>query len=226
MKASVIIPVWNKVNLTRDFISAHLRLKLKPHEMIVVNNGSTDGTKALLTIFKSQYQPLVTKHLPENTGFPGGNNCGAQVASGDILIFISNDVTPIGDYITPIVQAIQSDPAALYGAELLSYDTGWNNFEPVGVIPYLAGWLLACHKLTWARLDGFDEAFSPCDYEDLDLSYRADQMGIALRPLNLPLRHAFGQTAMQLDRLSITNRNRAYFAKKHGLRPKEKGSRP
>lgn len=190
--------------------------------MVVVNNGSTDGTKALLQVMQRQYPPLKVLTLPDNEGFPGGNNLGAELATGDILIFTSNDVTPLGDYLTPIIDSIQSDPTALYGAELLSHDTGWNRFNPVGNIPYLTGWLLACHRLTWVRLDGFDEAFNPCDYEDLDLSYRAVQLGIELKPLNLPLKHASGQTAVQLDRLTITNRNRLYFAAKHGLTIKER----
>jgi GT2 family glycosyltransferase len=165
---------------------------------------------------ETMQERLLVVHLDQNEGFGPGHNRGAEAASGDVLAFISNDVTVVGDY-AGILQAEVKD-GDLYGAELLRHDTGWNTFENQ-VIPYLAGWCIVATRSTWEELGGWDERYVPCDYEDLDLSYRAMKAKMRLVDLQLPLRHAFGQTAQALEggRLAITQRNRELFMKKWGF---------
>jgi len=45
-----------------------------------------------------------------NTGFGPGHNLGAELSHGKTLIFLSNDVLPTGDYITPILEALEEEP--------------------------------------------------------------------------------------------------------------------
>jgi len=247
MKTSIITAVWNRSDLTHQFLTHHWRLfsKRPEVEIVMVNNGSTDDTMIYLDYWQEQFTPfrMQVVNLAENTGFGPGNNRGAEAATGDLLIFISNDVTPQGDYVSPIQAAIQD--GMIIGAEMFSHDTGWNRFrhvlggDPI-VLSYLAGWCLAMTRPTWnfmavrtVRLSAhaeaekeayppeneglFDERFLLCDYEDLDVACRAINMGITLKALDLPLRHAFGQTAQQLDRLAVTMENRRRFMEKWEL---------
>lgn len=216
---SVIVPVWNQSNLTHQFLFRNWQLyQQKPEiEFVIVNNGSTDNTLKVLEQWQAiMGKRLVIANLPDNIGFGPGNNWGAEIAKSLILIFISNDVLIKGDYIMPIKDTITKD--ALYGAELLDYDTGWNKFGDV-LIPYLTGWCVACTCKTWHKLGGFDERYFPCDYEDIDLSYTAQQKGIELRPLSLPLQHISGQSAIALEggREKVTLRNQALFKEKWKL---------
>ena len=220
MKVSIITPVWNKAQLTQDFLNRHWLLfrDRTDTEIIIIDNGSTDNTAQVLNQAKSRWGDrlqIVTNQ--ENKGFPAANNQGAKIARGDILIFISNDVTTNGDYITIIATALGQAPKALVGAELLDLDTGWNKFNG-RPIPYLTGWCVACTCKTFEALGGWDEQYTPCDYEDLDLSYTANQQGRKLIPLILPLHHMSGMSGTQLpDRYAMTERHRRLFAEKWGF---------
>jgi len=218
---SIITPVWNRADLTGAFL-CHL-WKLYEHraevEFVVVDNGSRDGTPAFLSAQRRHmHGRLVVVRNEENRGFGPANNQGARAAKGGIFIFLSNDVTPTGDFVTPICQALDREAGALAGAQILDWDTGWNRFNG-DVIPYLAGWCLACSRATWLHLGGFDERYTPCDYEDIDLSQAARRKGHPLVALDLPLRHAFGQSAARLPggREKHTVRNRDRFVAKWGL---------
>jgi GT2 family glycosyltransferase len=218
---SIITPVWNRADLTGALLY-HL-WKLYEHraevEFVVVDNGSRDGTPAFLAAQRrSMHGRLVVVRNEENCGFGPANNQGARAARGEALIFLSNDVIPRGDFVTPLVALFARKPRALAGAQLLDFDTGWNRFDG-NVIPYLAGWCLACTRATWETLGGFDERYTPCDYEDMDLSQAAQRQGVELVALDLPLQHAFGQSAARLPggREMHTVRNRDRFVAKWGL---------
>ena len=112
---------------------------------------------------------------------------------------------------------VDKHPGALMGATLLRRDTGWNRFGD-RVIPYLEGWFLFMAADVFQSIGGFDERYSPCDYEDVDFSYAAEEKGIKLVKVPMPLRHIGGQTGVLLpERREITKRNRIKFAKKWGL---------
>jgi hypothetical protein len=54
--ASIIIPCWNQLEFTRHCIAALMRCTRSPWELIVVNNGSTDGTSGYLAGEKSRWE--------------------------------------------------------------------------------------------------------------------------------------------------------------------------
>lgn len=221
MKVSVITPVWNRADLTMQFLQYNWNLYMDRSdvEFVIVDNGSTDSTPYLLDSLKeARGDRLFICRNEENRGFGPGHNQGACAARGEILIFLSNDVIPGGDYIAPIEAALSEGPGALVGPEMLSHDTGWNTFNGV-TIPYLAGHCIACYRDTWEVLGGWDERYIPCDYEDIDLSYAATQKGIPLIAVSLPLTHLFGQSAQNLSegRKAITLRSQAKFKEKWGF---------
>jgi len=220
-KISVITPVWNRADLTRQLLWRNCTLyQSRPDvEFIIVDNASTDETREILGPFKALLSDrLVIQRNEDNVGFGPGHNQGARVAAGETFIFLSNDVIIANDYITPIQNALAEQPDALVGPEMLRHDTGWNTFDGQ-TIPYLAGWCIACRRETWDKLGGWDERYVPCDYEDIDLSYTAMKLGIPLVEAPLPLQHMFGQSAQKLDggRLQITHQSQAKFKEKWGL---------
>jgi GT2 family glycosyltransferase len=214
-KVSVITPVWNQIAHTaRYFLQAYMAYRAsKDIEFIVIDNGSGDGTHKLLKEYQAKMDNLKIITNEENQGFPIACNQGARKATGDVLLFLNNDVIAYGDYVTKLLEVMDDD--ILAGPELNQHNTGWNMFDGV-TVPYIAGWCLALTKATYEALGGFDERYSPCDYEDMDLCYTATQAGLSLTRLELPIRHVSGGSAMA-NRLVITERNRAKFAEKWGL---------
>ncbi len=219
---SVITPVWNQSHLTSRFLSQQWAI-YKDHagiEWVIVDNGSTDDTPPVLGHWKQMIgDRLKVIILPENIGFGPGNNQGIDAATGNIFIFLSNDVQVLGDYISLVREAVWLKENALYGAEIFSHNTGWNTFNEVGTIPYVAGWCVIAERSFWQKIGPWDRRFFPCDYEDLDLSYRVQQANYPLIQLDLPLKHDSGKSAEKLPegRLKVTLENQKRFLEKWGL---------
>lgn len=219
MDVSIIVPVWNQAKLTNRFFRQNARYaNQKNIEYIVVDNGSTDNTDTVLRKWQKVFSAIRVISLPENIGFGAGNNVGAEVASGDTLIFTQNDVSIHGDYIGQTIHAMSArgNNNAIFGTTLITDADSWNTFGRT-VIRYLQGWYLAMGRDVWDKIRGFDERYFPCDYEDMDISYTAERIGIELCEINLPLTHMFGGTTRQLDRLTITKSNQLKFKEKWGL---------
>jgi len=91
------------------------------------------------------------------------------------------------------------------------------------VIPYANGWFLACIKEVWQNIGGFDsDTFGRFDYEDVDVSTRAMELGYNVVALNSSkIVHAHqGSTisTLGIDRMANTQKNRARFFAKWGNR--------
>jgi GT2 family glycosyltransferase len=187
-------------------------------EIILVNDASTDrdcdGGVGFWQKADTRQKIRYMKN-EENLGFGGSMNRGAKLSKRDILVFLSNDVVVSGNFIEQIEKEIENEENILIGGRVLYWDTGWNVVNNT-IFPYCEGWLLACTKEVWDNLGGFDPRYAPYDYEDVDLSATAIELGYRLVGLNSPhLRHIGGQTANYDEkRLSITHRNKALFFKK------------
>lgn len=212
VKVSVITPVWNQMDHTLRYLYLN---RERQAEFIIIDNGSTDQTPQLLADWAKPYgNRLKVITNDRNLGFPIACNQGAEVASGDILLFLNNDVMIYGDYLRPL-QGMNVNTIA--GPELWTTDTGWNRFGGT-LIAYISGWCLAITQATFSKLGRFDERYSPCDYEDMDLCHALTQTGGVLEWLQLPIQHISGQTGTQLaNRHEITETNRRKFAEKWGL---------
>ncbi len=151
--------------------------------MIVVDNGS-DGPL-----------PWVTLANPRNTGFAHACNAGAQLASGDVLVFLNNDTETQYGWLRPLVAPIEEGDADITGARLVYPNgtlqhagveigdrdgivTAWNRLEehPSGPVQAVTGACLAVKRRTFQILDGFDTGYVN-GYEDVDFCLRATHHG-------------------------------------------------
>ena len=155
---------------------------------------------------------------PKNGGFSYGNNLGVKFSDSDKLIFISNDVRILGDFITPIIEYLNDRPNRAISSRLLNFNTGWNAFTKLGIIPYLEGWNISLIKQNHYMINGWDENFF-VDYEDIDYSYRLHLAGIGLSQIELPLMHELGGSFSGLSktRLEYTLTSQRYFCDKWGV---------
>ena len=87
---SVIIPAYNVENYIERCINSVLNQTYFDLEIIVINDGSTDGTKKILNAFQNRDNRLKIIHK-ENTGVSDTRNVGLQVAKGNFIGFIDSD---------------------------------------------------------------------------------------------------------------------------------------
>lgn len=90
---SVIIPIYNCEKYLDRLINSILIQEYKNFELILLNDGSTDGSKEKLETYKDERIKIINK---ENTGVSDTRNTGLKIASGDLICFLDSD-----DYISP-----------------------------------------------------------------------------------------------------------------------------
>jgi glycosyltransferase involved in cell wall biosynthesis len=86
-KISVIIPVFNGTNYLREAIDSVLSQTYKNYEIIVVDDGSTDETWAVIQSYGSSLRGI----HKENGGVASALNCGIRNAAGDYIAWLSHD---------------------------------------------------------------------------------------------------------------------------------------
>jgi GT2 family glycosyltransferase len=146
-------------------------------------------------------------------------NKGAELAKGEILVFLSNDVIMSNNFISEITSRLSEDENKLIGGRVVYWPGGWNEFEYKGrrfTVPYCEGWLLACTKKVWDNLGGFDPLYGKYAFEDIDLSTTAISLGYELDGLNSPhLKHIGGATAKYDEhRMEYTIKNKEKYIEK------------
>jgi glycosyltransferase involved in cell wall biosynthesis len=101
---SIIIPCWNQREITRYCIAALKRHTRRPWELIVVDNGSTDGTANYLAgVQDAAAVPVTVIANTTNRGFPAAINQGLKVARGEYVVLLNNDVVVTDGWLDQLV---------------------------------------------------------------------------------------------------------------------------
>jgi GT2 family glycosyltransferase len=117
-RVSVIIVNWNGKDLLEDCFAALRQQTFRDFEVVVVDNGSRDGSVELL---KAQPDVRLVP-LPENRGFAGGNIAGLAAASPtELVALLNNDTIVAPCWLADLVAALDADPAAGTAASKLVY---------------------------------------------------------------------------------------------------------
>ena len=120
MTVSVVIPTWNGRALLDAVLESLERQSLAADEVIVVDNGSTDGTVEHL---RSRRPSVTVVALGENTGFAAAVNRGIERASGDVVALVNNDIELHPEFLRELVAGLEADPgAASAAAKMLRFD--------------------------------------------------------------------------------------------------------
>ncbi len=129
--ASIIIPVFNNLSLTRQCLESIEANTDAPHEIIVVDNGSSDGTRDYLLQLEAQGRLRVISNRL-NLGFARASNQGAQEARGHFLVFLNNDTIVQPGWLEELVAcARKEEKAGAIGAKLLYLD---DTIQHAGVV--------------------------------------------------------------------------------------------
>lgn len=221
---SIVIPYFNRWDLTHPRLMELYQYAPDTCEIILVDDASTEpepGNGANWWMKSSFIRHRIRYYRnPENLGFGKSLNNGAKLARGKYIVLLSNDVVVQGDFITDIITLINQDDKMLVCGRAIDWAGGWNEFRIEGkhyVIPYAEGWLLACTKTAWKSLGGFDPVYGKYDYEDVDISTKALELGFSIVPLNSQKVHHLGsQTITPIDphRRELTDKNRQIYMSK------------
>lgn len=224
MRLSICIPVFNNYNLTK----ACLRdLSFLPDdvEVIICDNNSTDDTINLLDLPKKQL-PKNFKYIKNDTniGFGLASNKAFNVAVGEYILFLNNDIRVQNNHKTwpdILIKCASGGGLVSPNVGMLDYNL---NFISEGKIfntqnTYLSGWCLCGKKETFNKLilqndiGPFDSSFFVF-FEDTDLSFRAKQLNIELICADIPVIHFGHQTAKKCNLSKLYLESQVIFKNK------------
>lgn len=131
----VVIPTFNGRHLL-DRCLACLRTQSVNHKVIVVDDGSSDGTAEHV---RSAYPEAIVVEAGANLGFPAACNRGIAVGSGDAIVLLNNDVEVRPDFLEQLVEPLERDSRLASVAALLVRPDGAIDSVGVTVDRTLAG---------------------------------------------------------------------------------------
>ena len=182
---SVVIPTYNRLPILQKCLQAmEAQDFTQPYEIVVVDDGSTDGTVEFLQSHRHEF-PHVRLLLQSHEGAAIARNTGIDLATGDTIVFIDSDlvVTPI--FLSAHAKALEnSDRAFTYGLVINTSD--FENptsakvkiqdistaFFATGNVAIAKHWLIEAGK--------FDTSFRQYGWEDLELGVRLKSLGLKL----------------------------------------------
>lgn len=197
---SIIMLTFNQRDLTRQCIESLERYTPLPHELIIVDNGSTDGTCDYLNALAAEKKHVRVIFNDHNAGFSKANNQGAKYATGEYVLLLNNDVIltegwlerliacaesdatigvvgpvtnkAVGQQVVQIVLPVENDPIQKFACMQLMKAAG-NWFETHRII----GFCMLIKKAVVERTGLLDERFGPGGFEDYDFCLRVKQAG-------------------------------------------------
>lgn len=207
--SSIIIPVFNKAEYTFQCLRALMNeIDFTRHEIIIINNASTDETSRLLSLFTNKIRVI---NNAQNEGFVIACNQGAKIARGRFLVFLNNDTLVQSRWLDYMLATIESDETIGAVGSMLLYPNGrvqeaggiiWRDgnaflyghsghpddyrFNYMREADYCSGASLLVRRNLFESIGGFDERFVPAYYEDTDLcmSVRAAGFKVIYQPLS------------------------------------------
>lgn len=193
MKLSIVIPNYNGIEYLKECLKALEEQTLKDFEIIVVDNGSTDGSVSFL----KEQESIQLISFEKNQGFCKAVNAGIEAAKGEFVILLNNDTKASPNYAEELVKAIEADDRLFSVNPMMLSMANQEVIDDAGDLYCALGWAFArgkgkaatryekgknifasCggasiyRKKVFQEIGLFDEAHFAY-LEDLDVGYRA-----------------------------------------------------
>lgn len=179
---SVVVLSWNRRAALRETLQRLGQEASPPPEVIVVDNGSTDGSADMVRV---EFPGVRLVALPHNVGIEG-LNVGLRTAQGTVVVLLDDDSYPLPGALPLLTEAFRRDPALGIAACQIVSPSGqpaeaWLSGTPPGAsVPTFIGCGAGIRRTAAARVGFFDRAFFLYGNE-LDLAARVMDAGYAVR---------------------------------------------
>jgi cellulose synthase/poly-beta-1,6-N-acetylglucosamine synthase-like glycosyltransferase len=194
MNISVIVPAYQAAVVLPNCLGAlqHQTIDRSQYEIIVVDDGSTDGTADVAEQALRNF-PAVQVIRAEHGGPAHARNLGARSAQGDLLLFTDADCEPAQDWIEHFARAFVepsiSGAKGTYATRQRSfiarfvqqeYQERYDHTRRQAAIDFIDTYSAAYRRSAFTDNDGFDVSFSTASVEDQEFSFRLVEHGYHL----------------------------------------------
>ncbi|MDX6600725.1 MAG: hypothetical protein QOE87_4612 [Gaiellales bacterium] len=238
---SVVIATHDRRDLLEACLRSLAEQRYAPLEIVVVDGGSTDGTRELLL---GSHPEVVLVEAPGNPGFAAACNLGVAAAAGEHLLLLNNDTTLEPDAIGQLVRVALASPRRLaavnamtrradlpavidslgnvsgmrgFGAPRYAGFVDFGQFARDGELFSASFTAVLIPRLAWEAVGPLDERYGYY-YEDVDWSLRARMGGLHVLPAPHSLVYHEGSASVgsrpSAYKLRLVTRNRVLWAGK------------
>lgn len=198
-KVSIVIPAYNQFEYTYACVKSIIENTQDcTYEVILGDDVSTDKTKHI----QKYIHGITVSRNKENLRFLRNCNNAAKLARGEYIFFLNNDTTVNPEWLSSLVELIESDDTiGMVGSKLVypngtlqeaggiiwADGSGWNygrngdpyqpEFNYVRDVDYISGAAIMIRHSLWKEIGGFDELFNPAYCEDSDLAFEVRKHG-------------------------------------------------
>ena len=241
---SIVILTFNQLKYTKKCVKSIRKHTPEAHEIIFVDNGSTDGTVKWLRKLARENTNYKLVENSTNLGFAKGCNQGIQAASGEYLVLLNNDVIVTENWLSGMLECLRSAPETgivgpmtnkISGPQQVVDDT-YRSLDYLETyarkfretyrhrrIPLrrIVGFCLLFTRELVDRIGPLDESFGTGNFEDDDFCLRAALEGYRNFIAGDVFIHHFGSVSFvgnQIDYCSTMTGNRKIIERKWTLR--------
>ncbi|VVB89285.1 Glycosyltransferase AglE [uncultured archaeon] len=191
---SIIVPTYNRKDLLKKSIESLLNQTYpkNKYEIIIVDDGSTDGTEKLVKELMGQAPDKIKSFTQDNKGPASARNIGIKYARGEFIGFIDDDVIVPNNWLETGTKILSDDVDIIGGFGLYPMDLKPNLITKYGDFkdnytrdnnnaPYLRTWNLFVKRQVFEKVGLFDETFKTSGGEDSEWCLRAKRLGYKLK---------------------------------------------
>lgn len=237
---SILIVTYNQMDYTRLCLQSIFDKSRYPNlEVIIVDNGSTDGSVELIEDYARQHPQVRVKLNDTNLGFATANNQAVQMACGDYLVFLNNDTVVTSGWISGLLRYLKEPSVGMVGPV-----TNWCGNESMIKVTYstlddmasfarehtrshrnqtlemrmLALFCVAMRRATYNEIGPLDERFGIGMFEDDDYAMRLRHKGYKMLCTESVFIHHWGKASFsqlrEQEYQRLFEKNKAKFEQK------------
>lgn len=238
---SIIILTYNCLEYTKKCLFSIKKYTDVPYELIVVDNGSSDGTVEYL----KQFSDINLIENKTNKGFSIGNNQGIKVAKGDYILLLNNDTIVTEGWLRRMISHFDAEESIGLIGPRTNNISGYqsievnysDNLEDIqefvnnyiknkkgyySIQHRLAGFCLLIKREVIEKIGLLDERFVSGNFEDDDYCLRARQAGFKCLVAEDVFIHHYGSKTFEENKINYyikMDQNRDLFLEKWGFLP-------
>jgi GT2 family glycosyltransferase len=172
---SVIVVNYNGLRFLKPCLSSLVCQSFKESEIILVDNGSSDGSPDYV---RKHFPSVTLLETGENRGFGGGVNAGIAIAKGEFILTLNNDITADGRLLEEIHKPMLCDPdIGMCGAKMLLPD---GRIYSAGILIFRSGAAMdrGIYEPDTGKYDRDEEVFGSCAGATLYRRAMLDKIGL------------------------------------------------
>ena len=170
----MVIPTYQRRELVRRAIASVFAQTNRDHELIVVDDGSTDGTREMLEALGGR----IRYRWQKNRGPGAARNAGIRIARAPVVAFLDSDGRWLPDHLAVVTEMLRRHPEALVASTCPGFVVaGRERPDEARVVPVLAHLMvtndpglvscMAARRSTLLAVGGFDERLAVAEDSDL-----------------------------------------------------------